>query len=321
MFKQIHFQTITLDFARTPRSRFGEEFASQKLSQENLINSDFYITGSVDLFKSPPITNYALSHLYHLQTFNIFHYGKSSFTERQNFQSFLILYTYGGHGSLNYRGKTWSLAEGDGALIDCREYHLYKTTVEFWDVAVLHLNGPLLPEFHQMYMQKQSPIFHIPLTGKLQYYLEQLLTFYARPHLYRDWQASTCIDNMLNHLLIVTSEEIRNKEIPQNIQYLMQYLESNYTKHITLDYLADFANMDKYYLAKKFKKYTGFSPNDYLISLRINQAKTLLKMTTLPAVKISHEIGIHDTNNFTKLFKKKTGMTPIQYRNANDGLL
>ena len=91
-------------------------------------------------------------------------------------------------------------------------------------------------------------------------------------------------------------------------------MENNYTQKLTLDYLAEFACMNKYYLSKEFKKYTGFSPNDYLISLRINRAKQLLEGSSLPASKIAHEVGIHDINNFTNLFKKKTGMTPIQYR-------
>ena len=106
-----------------------------------------------------------------------------------------------------------------------------------------------------------------------------------------------------------------------SIMYLIKYMENNYTQKLTLDYLAEFACMNKYYLSKEFKKYTGFSPNDYLISLRINRAKQLLEGTTLPASKIAHEIGIHDINNFTNLFKKKTGLTPIQYRHCNKEIL
>ena len=94
-------------------------------------------------------------------------------------------------------------------------------------------------------------------------------------------------------------------------------MENNYQSHMSLDYLAEFACINKYYLSREFKKYTGFSPNDYLISLRINAAKNLLLNTALPASKIAHEVGIHDINNFTTLFKKKVGMTPIQFRNSS----
>lgn len=254
-----------------------------------------------------------------MQDFNVFHYGFGSFTERRNYHSFLILFTYSGQGSLVYQNKTYVLSEGDGFFINCMDYHLYKVEGKSWDTAVLHLYGSLLPQLHAQYMSNGSALFHENITGKYQHYLEKLLYIYSYPHLHRDWQVSACIDNMLNHLLILSSQEAgKRNDTPQNIQFLMKYMENNYAEHLTLDYLASFANMNKFYLSKEFKKYTGFSPNDYLISLRINQAKTLLKTSSLPASKIAHQVGIHDLNNFTNLFKKKTGMTPIQFRKSDD---
>ena len=110
---------------------------------------------------------------------------------------------------------------------------------------------------------------------------------------------------------------MKDSALPKNIRYLIKYMDSNFTQPLTLDFLSDFAGVSKYYLSREFKKYTGFSPNDYLITLRVNKAKSLLTNTTLPAVKIAHEVGIYDSNNFTNLFKRKTGMTPIQYRNCH----
>jgi AraC-like DNA-binding protein len=80
--------------------------------------------------------------------------------------------------------------------------------------------------------------------------------------------------------------------------------------------MSKFSGISKYYLSREFKKYTGFSPNDYLIQLRVDHAKYLLLSTTLPANKISHIVGIHDMNNFNNLFKRKTGITPGKYRSS-----
>ena len=284
-------------------------------NRENLSNSAFFIRGSVDSFLNPPITDFALNNLYHMESFNIFHYSKGSFTKRQNYHYFLILYVYSGTGTLVYRDKTYHLDKNDGFFINCMDLHTYTATSDVWDVGVLHINGPLLPHFHAQYMQHGSPLFHEPTTGNFQQLLEELLRIYDVPHLHRDWQASNCLGNILTHLLVSsTSEGNTSRQIPQNIRYLMRYIESNYSSHLTLDYLAEFANMNKYYLAKEFKKYTGFSPNDYVISLRINQAKQMLLSSDLPASVIAHEVGIHDMNNFTALFKKKVGMTPTQFR-------
>ena len=319
MFENIELTTAVAKTSLSSRRLTESTIEDPKYNSENLKNSSFCITGSADCFSRPPITDFAVKNLYYMQDFSVFHYGFGSYTGRKNFHSFLILYTYSGHGSIVYQDKTYQLKEGDGVFINCMDYHFYKVEGKSWDTAVLHLYGSLLPELHAQYMQNGTAAFHENTPGKYQHYLEKLLALYSYPHLYRDWQVSACIDNMLNYLLLLGSEEAgKRNDTPQDIQYLMKYMENNYTERLTLDYLASFANMNKYYLSKEFKKYTGFSPNDYLISLRIDQAKTLLKSTSMPASKIAHEVGIHDINNFTNLFKKKTGMTPIQYRNAND---
>lgn len=317
MFDKITFKTTVAPKRLISKNLTQKHLDNPLYNRENLMNSKFIISGSLDSFVMPPITDFALRNLFHIENFNIFHYGFDSFTERQNFHSFLIMYTYSGQGSLTYQGKTYTLNVGDGAFINCMDYHLYKAMGTHWDTLIFHLNGPLLLAYHAQYMLNETALFHEEADGQLQKLLEKLLYIYSVPHLYRDWQASTCIDNLLNHLLLANAPSDSGKtNVPENIRYLLKYMENNYTQHMSLDYLADFACMNKYYLSKEFKKYTGFSPNDYLISLRINQAKELLKSTTLPAAKIAHEVGIHDINNFTNLFKKKTGMTPIQFRNS-----
>ncbi len=319
MFEKIHFLTTESSSRLSSKKISVEDIKHGSYNVEALADTNFSIWGSVDAFQKPPITDFAIKNLYYMQDFDIFHYRYGSFTERKNFRSFLILYTYAGSGILNYRGRKYTLSEGDGFFINCMDYHMYQVEDQNWDTAILHINGPLLPVFHEQCMQHGSPLFHEAITGKYQLYLEQLLGLYSTPQLYRDWQVSTCLDNILNHLLLLISKQAEMRtEIPENIRYLIKYMESNFNKPLSLDYLADFANVTKYYLSREFKKYTGFPPNDYLISLRINRAKMLLKNSTMPASKIAHEVGIHDMNNFINLFKKKTGMTPIQYRESND---
>lgn len=109
-------------------------------------------------------------------------------------------------------------------------------------------------------------------------------------------------------------------DVPENFHYLIKYMENNFSSHLSLDYLAHFTGISKYHFSREFKKYTGFSPNDYLVQLRIEHAKSLLLSTTIPANKIAHMTGIHDINNFTNLFKKKTGMTPGEYRKLSEAL-
>ena len=108
--------------------------------------------------------------------------------------------------------------------------------------------------------------------------------------------------------------------IPENLRYLVKYMEQHYMQPLTLDYLAEFSNISKYYLCRLFQKYLGLSPKEYLLQLRIEGAKNLLRNTTLPANKIGPMVGIEDENYFYRLFKSKVGMSANQFRKVNSGL-
>lgn len=321
MFEGISFLHTEAKTPITSRQISDETYNSGKYDPENLRNSEFYITGCVDGFRQPPITPFAKENLYHLQAFSIFRYGKGSYTRRQDFRSYLILYTYEGAGEVEYEGKKYTLNAEDGILIDCRKPHFYQAITD-WKVAVLHFQGPLAEYMVSQYEAMGRLKFHESVSGRFHRYIEQLLSIYDSPGLHRDLRANHCFDSILLYLLILSSDEASiSREAPQSVKEAMHHMEQHFEESICLDDLADLTRTNKFHLAKEFKRYTGFAPHDYLIWLRINQAKLLLTSTTLPANKIAHMVGIHDINNFNYLFKKKVGMTPIQYRNSTDYLL
>lgn len=168
MFEKIPFTNIVAKNRLLSKNLTKKDYENPVYNKENLMNSKFVISGSADSFQIPPITDFAVQNLFHVESFMIFHYGFDSFTERQNFHSFLIMYTYSGQGILTYQGKNYTLKEGDGAFINCMDYHLYKADRMQWDTAVLHLNGPLLAAFHAQYMQNGSPVFHEETNGSFQ---------------------------------------------------------------------------------------------------------------------------------------------------------
>lgn len=222
---------------------------------------------------------------------------------------------------MEYSGQTAELHTGDGVFIDCRKPHYYEAT-EDWKVAVFHFQGPLAGHYAEEYEKMGQLYFHEDFSGRFARYLEQILEIYDSPQLHRDLRASHAIDGMLLYLVVQASKvAIQKQDVPRFVQLAMKHLEENFSRQISLDFLAELTQTNKFHLAKEFKHYTGFAPNDYLIWIRINQAKLLLKTTTLPAVKIAHSVGIHDINNFNYLFKKRVGTTPIRYRNNGDYIL
>lgn len=319
MFDDIEFTHIATKHPLTYRQLSEETYKKNKdYEEENLSNSQFVISGSAEIFQRPPVSEFAQNNLYFLQSFSVFHYQKDSYTRRSNYHSFLFLYTYGGTGTLDYEGRKYTLEKGDGALINCTKPHLYRAETD-WDVGTFHFTGPLAGYSSDEYEKLGRIKFHEDVNGRFQGYIEQVLKIYSSPSLYRELRVSHVIEEMLIYLLFESSNfAVQQSNVPGSVQKLMGYLEKNFAKDISLDDMSALVSTSKYHLSKEFKKYTGFSPHDYLISLRISHAKVLLKTTDYPANKIAHMVGIHDINNFNYLFKKKVGKTPIQYRKSND---
>jgi AraC-like DNA-binding protein len=65
-----------------------------------------------------------------------------------------------------------------------------------------------------------------------------------------------------------------------------------------------------------FKKYTGLSPTQYFINLKIHLAKRMLQNSNTSIKEISYILNFETQEYFAKLFKKKTGMSPTEFRNA-----
>jgi AraC-like DNA-binding protein len=98
------------------------------------------------------------------------------------------------------------------------------------------------------------------------------------------------------------------------IQTTIDFIKGNYSQALSIDDIAGHVQLSKNYLIKLFKEFTHFTPYEYILSYRINEAKKLLRGTELNALTISGMVGFNDEGNFSRTFKNYTGVTPLQYR-------
>ena len=98
------------------------------------------------------------------------------------------------------------------------------------------------------------------------------------------------------------------------IDKIVDYLEKNYAQEITLDTLAKRFYISKYEISRMFTKNVGISFIEYLTRVRIENSKKLLLDTSLSITQISELAGFNSSSNFARVFKKITGVAPVQYR-------
>ncbi len=94
----------------------------------------------------------------------------------------------------------------------------------------------------------------------------------------------------------------------------LKYIRNNFNKDIKLEYVSELCQISPNYFCSIFSKTYQMSLTNYIRTLRLKQACYLLKTTTQTVVSIAVETGYADSGYFNKIFKKKYGYTPAQYR-------
>ena len=109
-------------------------------------------------------------------------------------------------------------------------------------------------------------------------------------------------------------EESENSQTALVMAHVRRYLEDNYMFDLSLDSVGEILHISPAYLSAQFKKYQKMNFLDCLTELRINAAKELLADPFRSSAEVASMVGYEDASNFARAFKKRTGMTPTQYR-------
>jgi two-component system response regulator YesN len=110
---------------------------------------------------------------------------------------------------------------------------------------------------------------------------------------------------------VYENRNIKNVDI---IRKTREFIRTNYKKKIKLVDISKAVSLSPYYLSHIFKKETESTLLEYLIKVRIEEAKRLLENTLWNTTQISFEVGYSDQSYFCKVFKKSEGISPSDYR-------
>lgn len=101
------------------------------------------------------------------------------------------------------------------------------------------------------------------------------------------------------------------------VRKAVEFIQNNYHYGIRVSDVANYAGVTRGYLHTLFIRFLKQSPQDYLVSYRIMRAEQLLTLSDLSVEGVAQSCGYSDPLVFSKLFKKKTGITPSRYRRDN----
>ena len=118
--------------------------------------------------------------------------------------------------------------------------------------------------------------------------------------------------NSQSLFIIFHGQKDHNDDVVQKIQ---QFIENNYRDKITVDNLADMFAISRRHLERRFKKATSNTVVEYMQRVRIEAAKMSLESIRENVNEVMYNVGYTDTKAFRMIFKKITGLSPVEYRN------
>ncbi len=133
---------------------------------------------------------------------------------------------------------------------------------------------------------------------------------------------TTRINQLIDELFISiarqsTRQNNSQRDFPQTFMKLEQTLRQNLSHQWTVDEMAALIGLGTTTFTEKVKNYTGFSPLNYLINIRISEAIKLLKRQDENVTDIALNTGFYSSQHFSTTFKKLTGYTPSEFRKRN----
>ena len=100
----------------------------------------------------------------------------------------------------------------------------------------------------------------------------------------------------------------------QNLHKIRHFVEHNYNRDITLSDIAEHVHMHPAYISKLFKEKAGMTFSEYLTDVRIEAAARLLEQPGIYVYEVCERVGYQNIKHFYKVFRKKIGCSPTEYR-------
>lgn len=241
-----------------------------------------------------------------------------------------LAFIFSGKGRYRVEGEIYEVEEGDMLILNPGHKHqaLIKETdnpmTEFFiGCTDIHLPGM---EPNHLDITSGGPILHA--TGELRQKLFKICSSIAaenavcRPGRYFMLQSY-----LMQILLLLIREQVEPAEIKTTgyafesvnkkyvVEQIVSYFEDHYHEKISLDHIAENMYLSPFYISKIFKSETGDTPIRHLINIRLEQAHELLENGWNGSIQeVAAKVGYDDAYHFSKLFKKRYGLSPSQVK-------
>lgn len=236
-------------------------------------------------------------------------------------RDFQLLYIAKGKGYFTIGGKLRTLTEGSMILYRPDEpQHYFYRAADKTEVYWVHFTGRDATELLKYYELPDSEnVFRTGSSADIQWLYRQMIQ-----------ELQLCRQNyeellalILRHLFIVVNrcltEGSRDVDTLGEIERATHYFNENYRQPINIEEYAAARHMSACWFIRSFRRAVKQTPMQYILSLRMSNAQSLLEATEYNVTEVAAAVGYDDPLYFSRLFRRHTGVSPTEYRRRMNG--
>lgn len=249
----------------------------------------------------------------------------------------------GDHIPIHWHQEMQLLWVYDGTLsyrVNGMEFPLDRSQLLFINDSILHSAHPITTEVKTLCINFRKDIFPSALWNQFlrpltenPYCTYELINLNAQSldklgrfiHHVDDstglFSVTTFIMEVMEEIMETFEESGEAKNTEERVLFdgILSFIKDHFSESLTISQLSTAAHLNKNKLTALFQKYTGMPPIHFLNTYRLDEARTQLLKSARSVSEISEDVGYGQISHFIQQFRKRYGMTPLQYRRTYSG--
>lgn len=227
-----------------------------------------------------------------------------------------ILYCTKGSGTLVIGGTKRTIEPYTAIFFPAGYPHEYYTNGDCWDTHWVIPAGHACDALLSQFGFTELKVFKLDDIKYLEHCFRKMHEAIIGDRVFGNFRASGYLYDFLIELYRIFSSSTSTAPTNPVVTRALDYIETHYRAHITLDELCEVAGVTKQHLCRLFRSTLSCRPTEYIAKRRIQAAKEILSNTDKPTEAIAEELGFCDSSYFCKIFRRYEGITPSQFRGS-----
>lgn len=222
-----------------------------------------------------------------------------------------------------YIGSTLYIVKENTAVL-VRPYLMHKTEGGPFSRINVDFSDDILNDKEKEILLELAKTVVFPLKTEngiaIKEMLRTMLSVWKKPNKLDKTAVTLCVKSLIGSLYLfrptvgdVEKLSVNDSTRPQTLK-IIRYINEHYSQKLTIALLAEEFCLSESCLSKTFKRETGYNVGEFILNVRINEAKKLLSSTKLSVNKIAEKLGFSSANYFGLIFKQKVGISPLMYK-------